>query len=515
MSDVLDIVLMAGQSNMVGWKNSKQSIAPRWQEPIEKALVWQGGAWSPLRVEGGYQKKGYGPELSFAHDYVAQSGRKLGIVKVASNATYLSKQWNPEASGKLFDKLVSQARAALTAQPCRLRGLLWMQGEADSINEDDATAYRARFEQLVTRLRNALGVPDLPVISGIINSPLDLCPHTPTVQAALSKANLDRYDTVSCNGLPKLADNLHYAARGLGMLGRRFSAALHNEATPHPEPLVRQWLWNSDQYQAWFEGPEGPAVNAVVTFPHAVKDSGFDEAAFGQSYFSHKSIPAVHIRSNRSNWFQDDEIFDVVKTVRAHLKSAAQIVSYGASMGAYGALLTSKVLETDKVIAIAPQFSIDRAMVPWEKRWKNAARKIGDFRYDVNDLISKEAEKYVLYDPLSDDRTQVDMFQTDDTWHMVRLPLASHQVLQYLLDTKSLPLLMRDLFDDGPHIDALLNTARTARRTSKIYWLTMAIKSLERRPELALLALDKCQALGGPKRKLRTMRAQIEENQRT
>lgn len=515
MSDVLDIVLMAGQSNMVGWRNNKQSIASRWQGPIEKALVWQGGAWSPLRVEGGYQKKGYGPELSFAHDYVEQNGRALGIVKVASNATYLSKQWDPEASGRLFDKLVSQARAALTAQPSRLRGLIWMQGEADSINEDDATAYRARFERFITRFRNAVGAPDLPVISGIINSPLDHCPYTPTVQAALSQANLDRYDTISCDGLPKLADNLHYAPRGLSMLGRRFAKALHDEAAPHPEPLVRQWIWNSDQYQAWFEGPEGPAINAVVTFPHAVKDSGFEEAAFAQSYFALKSIPVVHIRSNQSNWFQDDEIFDVTKAVRAHLKSAAQIVSYGASMGAYGALLTSKALETDKVIAIAPQFSIDRAMVPWETRWKNAARKIGPFKYDVNDFVSQEVEKYVVYDPLSADQSQIDMFQTDDTWQMVRLPLASHQVLQYLLDTKSLPLLMQDLFDGGPHVDTLLNSARAARHTSKIYWLSIAIKSLERRPELALVAMDKCQALGGPKRKLRAMRAQIEENQRT
>ena len=507
---MIDIVLMAGQSNMVGWKNSAEDLAPRWRGHVENSYIWQNGAWAPLKVGGGYQKATFGPEISFAHDLQAAGDNSIGIVKVATNGSYLSREWNPEAENELLDQLIEKTRAAMSGDKCRLRGLIWMQGEADAINQEDADAYKARFHKLITKLRIRIGCPDLPVVAGLIDPPEDGCPHTNVVRNALEKNNLENYATVECKDLGKRRDNLHFNVKGISVLGRRFAARLIEMSDERPAPLTRQWLWNSDQYQAWFEGTGDIVRDAVVTFPHAMKDTGFDETGFGQKFFAKNGISAVHILSNQSDWFQNDEVFEVTKAIRAYLRDAVQVVAYGASMGAYGALLTSKALEADKVIAIAPQYSIDRGTVPWETRWKNAAKLIGSFSHDVNVRLSKDALKYVFFDPLSADRHQIAMFDMDDSWRKVTFPFASHQVLQFLLETTTLPVLMHDLFEDGPHVDRVMAHARANRHSSKLYWMTMAVESARRRPNLATTAVNRGEELGAAPRKVRNTRTLIE-----
>ncbi|MBU0645341.1 MAG: hypothetical protein KJ731_03655 [Alphaproteobacteria bacterium] len=56
---------------------------------------------------------------------------------------------------------------------------------------------------------------------------------------------------------------------------------------------------------------------------------------------------------------------------------------------------------------------------------------------------------------------------------------------------------------------------RARRRDSKIYWLTLANKSAERRPGLALYAIDRCLEVGGPKWKLKKLRETLSARETT
>ena len=47
------------------------------------------------------------------------------------------------------------------------------------------------------------------------------------------------------------------------------------------------------------------------------------------------------------------------------------------------------------VIAIAPQYSIDRDIVPWESRWRKSANRIGTFIHRLEDHIDERAKKIV------------------------------------------------------------------------------------------------------------------------
>jgi|GEM_PF-2750211 len=506
-----NLVILAGQSNMVGYKTSLKDIAPKWRTPIANATIWQDDGFVPLQIGAGYQRKGYGPEISFAHSYRAATDRPLALVKLAKNGSYLATDWSPAIRDGLFERLVDATRRAMMDRTVHLTALLWMQGEADSITKPHAQAYRENLQRFMTAFRLAIGAPTLPVIAGVVNPPAKACPHGQRVREALTQNNLENLRTIDCDDLPKRRDDLHYTPRGISILGRRFASAL--SARHSQNALQTRWLWKSDQYHVWQEGPDLSHPDQMISMPFATKASGLNEPGFGQSHFSKHRINTTYIRANVSNWFQDNEVFDVADMIRDRLPKSSKPVIYGASMGAYGALLLSGRLDARKVIAVAPQYSIDRAQVPWETRWKRAAKKIGGFRHRLEDAVSRDAQKFVLYDPMSADRAQVEMFAKDESWNFVGLPFTSHQVLQSLLETGALPILLKDLFDGGPDITALVQKLRGARRTSKIYWLSLAQSATQRRPTLARYALTQAQSCGAPARKIRHLLEALEEAQ--
>lgn len=494
---------------MVGYKTALGDIAPKWHAPLPNAYLWKDGTPQPLQAGQINERSAFGPELSFAHSFGPTAEQPLLIVKVAQNASYLASDWDPDVPGGLFARLTAEIRAAMMERTVRLRGLLWMQGEADSIEADHANAYRDNLEAFITALRLEIGAPALPVVAGLIDPPQGACPHADTVRAALSDNALPAFHTIDCKGLPKRRDNLHFAPKGLSILGRRFAQALKDIPV---SPLQTRWLRDGPQYQVWQQGPDLNGPDHAVAYPFATRGSGLREPGFGQPFFAKNKINATYIRADQSNWFQDDHILDVARSVREALPANAAPVLYGASMGAYGALLTSGILKPAKVIAVAPQYSIDRAQVPWEVRWKRAAKKIGAFRHRLEDTVCHDAPKYIFFDPLSLDRAQVAMMPTGASWRRVPLPFSSHQVLQALLESRCLPLLMAGLFETGPDTDALKAAWKAARRGSKIYWMSLADKASKKRPDLARAAYANALECGAPPRKVRRLLASLDDD---
>ena len=507
---VPDLVLMAGQSNMRGYKVAPGPLQVAAAEALGDAVhILCGDSWQPLRHGAGYQHRGFGPEMGFAAEWIARTGRPLAIVKVAQNATWLERQWHPSRPDALFRMLVDRARLAMASHQVRLAGLLWMQGEADALTPEAAGAYDANFTALVDRLRLELGAPDLPVMAGLPNPDPAEFPHLDQVRTALRDCPRAHVHVVDTEGLTRKPDRLHYDGPALDELGRRFARTMAENPPPRP-PAIRRWLWCDDRYHCWSEFETTAPAEVMVSLPHAVADSGFDEPAFAQSFLRKNAISAIYVRMGKSNWFQDDRIFPLAERIRAHAGTASVAV-YGASMGGYGALLLSGALRADTVISVAPQYSIDRGMVPFETRWRKAAGRIGPFLHQLAPNLSPDAAISVLYDPRSRDRQQVELLPQAGNIRLIPIPHASHQVLQRLLEGRALPLLVENAFARGPSAARIIAAARDTRRDSKTYWMTLADAASARRPALALRALARALDCGGPPRKIRRMREAIQK----
>ncbi len=505
MSHPLNIVIMAGQSNMVGYRTTPEMLAPKWRGPLKNTHIWTKQGWIPLAVGAADQRSAFGPEIGFAARYAQSADGPLGIIKVAQNGSYLSTDWSAELEGRLFDHLVTTVLAATRGRDCRLAGFVWMQGEADSIHEADAAAYANRFSRLIAALRLRLASPTLPVVAGIVSPPAESCPYGDIVRTAQKTCAAPHYATVETQGLPLLRDRLHLDGRGIGLLGRKFADALHAlQQADATRPPVRHLIWASDTYQCWYEGPASPS-HVTVLFPFAVEGNGYEDYGFGQLTFQKKGMPHVVIRSRHSRWFQDAEVFDMARAIRATLGAKANIVAYGASMGAYGALLLSGTLQAKRVIAIAPQYSIDRQHVAGETRWKRAIRAIGRFIHRLDDHVAPDIPKYVFYDAMSPDRMQIAAMPHDASWHFVNLPFASHQVLRFLKECNALPLLLDSMAENGPDLRAIRARVRAGRAASPVYWQSLTLALVGRNRDVARRALDRFRRLDGAPKKVQAL----------
>ena len=180
--DTIHVVVMAGQSNMVG-------AAPSWSLPVELQLPQEDvlyqyflrasdgipatDDWIGLaprdRIDGAPVKQ-YASEITFGRRVAdVISGHSLAIVKVAANGTSLWYDWNPARPDGLYNdltKFVNQVSQQLVDQghEVQMDGFVWVQGSGDATTLSAAVNYGDRLSTLVESLRTEWNEPDLPVM---------------------------------------------------------------------------------------------------------------------------------------------------------------------------------------------------------------------------------------------------------------------------------------------------------------------------------------------------------------
>ena len=170
--DRFDLLLLLGQSNMKG-----RGVMPA--EPLRDERIvmlhLRDDAWylarHPLHLVGdartfaGHDNAGVGPGLAFATAVAARTPRaRLGLVPCAVGGSSIA-LW--QRGARLYDQAIRRARLALASPGAvrpRLRGALWLQGEADA-TDARFPGHEERLLRLVADLRADLGEPGLPFLA--------------------------------------------------------------------------------------------------------------------------------------------------------------------------------------------------------------------------------------------------------------------------------------------------------------------------------------------------------------
>ncbi len=272
--EVRDLVLVAGQSNAVGY-DAYASELPA-DPGDEKVLFWwrcgdpppdvhdstSTRQWTSLRPQpigdpipkinasgdtasglkrqyGNFGKPGggFGPEMGFARSWRKNADTPLAIVKVAFSGTSMATDWNPDDAGPggaCYRALIEESRAAISSAKergitLRLRALIWVQGESDA-NAEAAPRYEEALGTMIARLREELEAPEFVALLAVNTRFGDgKNPHVPVIVAAqkslAEKDPLCRYvDTAGAETLgPR---HTHFTAAGTLEVGRRFATAL-------------------------------------------------------------------------------------------------------------------------------------------------------------------------------------------------------------------------------------------------------------------------------------------------
>lgn len=236
------IVVLAGQSNMVGWADSQQIPEAFRFQPSNVTLFVNG---QPARLGGGPT---FGPEVSFAHAISRAFPRhEIILHKFAENGTSLlawSPIWTPELAartgngpeGPLYHQLIEMVSRNQTNPPRPIDAFLWMQGERDARHADVAEGYGRNLAGLVASLRYDFRSPDAAFIFGEICSFTQKFPFVEVVRLHQEDApfRIPLSYMVATDDLPKREDQVHFNAIGEVQLGLRFADAFIEHMKYHP-----------------------------------------------------------------------------------------------------------------------------------------------------------------------------------------------------------------------------------------------------------------------------------------
>ena len=231
-SQSFDIILLIGQSNMVGRTGPIDGVLD-----AQDSRVLQYGSTRQV-LESAFDPLDHldetpntvGPGLSLAKHYAdnyLQSGRKVLLVPAADGGTSFGTGfWQPGGTG--YNNAIARANEAIALGiNSRIVMMAWHQGESDSAMSE--SVYASNLDTLISGYRSSItGATDCPFIVGEIN------PLSAQYGAGVAAALLDTPNRVANTGyvetadLPLSGDNLHFTAVSSRALGVRYSQELNS-----------------------------------------------------------------------------------------------------------------------------------------------------------------------------------------------------------------------------------------------------------------------------------------------
>jgi hypothetical protein len=240
--EVVHVIVMAGQSNMVG--GGQVDLLSEPLQPWAEALPdipyrqWLNGSeygsvgWTDhLRPRGIF----IGPEMSFGHRIAAaRPNESVAILKMAVNGTNLGCDWQPDGCGNyLYHRLSTIIESWMddlesTGVDCRLAGVVWVQGESDSRTEWAANSYFYNMMEFARALRIDTHRATLPFVLVRVHPRATGFQYGPLVRAAMRDvAAIDTaIDSVGISDLALKSDGIHLTADSMVRVGIRAADAI-------------------------------------------------------------------------------------------------------------------------------------------------------------------------------------------------------------------------------------------------------------------------------------------------
>lgn len=217
------------------------------------------------------------------------------------------------------------------------------------------------------------------------------------------------------------------------------------------------------------------------------------KGGFGEKLFHTRGINAVHFINVKNHWWHTPEMLPAIAAATAMRAAAApsRVLTYGYSMGGFGALAFANRLQADTVVALSPQASLFRADLPYDPTWPE---DLGDTRelYRLTADCLTGCEVIVGYDPLfAIDIAHVAAVAALHPVTAIRMPLAGHRTPNYLREVGLLSQVVIGLVTGDDDWRRHRREIRATRTRSTVYLGTL----LRRRPRTAPWVRPRLEAL--------------------
>ncbi len=228
----LHLFLLMGQSNMAGYGE----VLPADEALMESVYMLRnsqnGYCWVEARqpIHNRLDSDRFCLAGPFAQAYhTMYPNATVGLIPMAWGGAAISQM---DKGTPFYDEIIQKA---LWAQKSgTLKGILWHQGESDTVTPEDAKAYKQRLAKLIEDLRHDLNSPDLPVVVGDLaefygmgkdHSASDRVERITLVRKSLKSVSTDLTNVgyVSTNGLKSIDEHqVHFNRASYIILGYRY-----------------------------------------------------------------------------------------------------------------------------------------------------------------------------------------------------------------------------------------------------------------------------------------------------
>jgi hypothetical protein len=228
----------------------------------------------------------------------------------------------------------------------------------------------------------------------------------------------------------------------------------------------------------------------VVTFDNLDLAMGKreDRRPWGFGFIEKQGWSMLGVMAEGWTWYRDPWVWAQFDALAAEgfFDRFRRVVFYGASMGGYAACAFSAACPGADVVAISPQSTLDRALVPWETRYRTAWGRDFSGRYGDAAVASRAAGRVaLLYDPYETlDAAHAARFDGPNVVRL-RAPLLGHRLGSSLLQMGILtPIILGAL--NGTLEEVAYYRLLRARRDFQRYQRELFRKAVARgRPDLA------------------------------
>ena len=164
------------------------------------------------------------------------------------------------------------------------------------------------------------------------------------------------------------------------------------------EAFPTEILFDGDLLRARLTRPKTGGRVLYVTFRQRIDDPGqfSDDPPVRQAL--QRGMAHLHLQSRWNDWYLNAETLALEAALQSLRQGFTEARAVGYSMGGYAALRFSAALDLTQALVISPQFTLDRGVIPQERRYREA----GGFDPALGDLARNgkpDLAGAVVYDP--------------------------------------------------------------------------------------------------------------------